>query len=152
LAKADQCVRVPRRPAAHAPRPPSSHLLPTVLLVDDQAAVRDLVERQLQAGGYRVIPAASGRDALAILTQNAATIDLLVTDIMMPGMIGPQLVAVVQLRWPAVRALYLSGGAEDWAVELMRGTGAACLRKPFTAGELRTALASVLPPAERDEE
>jgi two-component system cell cycle sensor histidine kinase/response regulator CckA len=145
LAEAHRCARVRGRAA-------SSHLKPTVLLVDDQAAVRDLVARQLQAGGYRVIPAASGRDALAILTQHAATIDLLLTDIMMPGMIGPQLVAVVQLRWPAVRALYLSGGAEDWAVELMRDTGAECLKKPFTEGELRTALAAVLPAAAMEED
>ncbi len=118
--------------------------MPTVLLVDDQAAIRQLVERQLRAGGYRVIPAASGREALAILTRQADSIDLLLTDVMMPGMIGAQLVAIVQLRWPTVRPMYLTGGVEDWAGELMRETGAECLTKPFTAGQLRSALAAVL--------
>ena len=122
----------------------SPHLMPTVLLVDDQAAIRELVERQLRAGGYRVIPAASGREALAILTRQADSIDLLLTDVMMPGMIGAQLVAIVQLRWPTVRSMYLTGGVEDWAGELMRETGAECLTKPFTAGQLRSALAAVL--------
>lgn len=142
--EADQCARGPGRARIRAARA-ASHLLPTVLLVEDQAIVRDLVERQLQAGGYRVIPAASGRDALAILTQHASTIDLLLTDIMMPGMIGPQLVAIVQLRWPTLRAMYLSGGAENWAEELMRSTGVECLTKPVTAGQLCDALAAVLP-------
>ena len=102
------------------------------------------MERQLRAGGYRVIPAASGREALAILTRQADSIDLLLTDVMMPGMIGAQLVAIVQLRWPTVRSMYLTGGVEDWAGELMRETGAECLTKPFTAGQLRSALAAVL--------
>jgi two-component system cell cycle sensor histidine kinase/response regulator CckA len=132
------------RKAGDRPSAASSHLMPTVLLVDDQAAIRELVERQLRAGGYRVIPAASGREALAILTHQAESIDLLLTDVMMPGMIGAQLVAIVQLRWPTVRAMYLTGGAEDWAGELMRETGAECLAKPFTADELRGALAAVL--------
>lgn len=132
------------RKAGDRPSVASSHLMPTVLLVDDQAAIRALVERQLRAGGYRVIPAASGREALAILTRQADSIDLLLTDVMMPGMIGAQLVAIVQLRWPTVRAMYLTGGVEDWAGELMRETGAECVTKPFTAGQLRSALAAVL--------
>jgi two-component system cell cycle sensor histidine kinase/response regulator CckA len=132
------------RKAGDRPSAASSHLMPTVLLVDDQATVRALVERQLRAGGYRVIPAASGREALGVLTQHAESIDLLLTDVMMPGMIGAQLVAIVQLRWPAVRAMYLTGGVEDRAGELIRETGAECLTKPFTAGQLRTALAAVL--------
>ena len=122
----------------------SSYLLPTVLLVDDHAAVRELLERQLRDGGYRVIPAASGREALTILTQHAETIDLLLTDILMPEMIGAQLVAIVHRRWPTVHTLYLTGGVEDWAGELMRETGAQCLMKPFTAAQLRSALAGML--------
>lgn len=66
-----------------AERRASCRLAPTVLLVEDEAALRRVLARQLQAGGYRVIPAASGREALAILTEQAATIDLLLTDVMM---------------------------------------------------------------------
>ena len=78
-------------------------LSPTVLLVDDETAIRSLLARRLEANGYRVISAASGREALEILTQEVATIDLLLTDVMMPGLIGPQLAAIVQSRWPSVR-------------------------------------------------
>ena len=115
-----------------------------MLLVDEQTLHRRLVERQLQRGGYRVVAAASGRDALAILTERATSIDLLLTDIMMPGMIGPQLVAIVQIRWPAVRALCMTGGAEEWALQLMRDANLQCLEKPFTEIQLRDALATVL--------
>jgi two-component system cell cycle sensor histidine kinase/response regulator CckA len=107
-----------------------------------------MIARQLQTGGYRVIPAASGREALSILTERADTIDLLLTDIMMPGMIGPQLVAIVQIRWPALHALCMTGGAEDWALKLMRKSHIHCLQKPFTDGQLRDALAAVLPHVE----
>ncbi|HET8623851.1 MAG TPA: response regulator [Gemmatimonadales bacterium] len=115
-----------------------------MLLVDDQALHRQLIERQLQRGGYRVIATASGRDALAILTEQATSIDLLLTDIMMPRMIGPQPVAIVQIRWPAVRALCMTGGAEEWALQLMRDAKLQCLEKPFTEVQLRDALAAAL--------
>jgi two-component system, cell cycle sensor histidine kinase and response regulator CckA len=119
-------------------------LSPTVLLVDDEAAIRCPLARRLQAGGYRVISAASGREALEILAQEAVTIDLLLTDVMMPGLIGPQLAAIVQFRWPSVRRLGMTGGATDTALKLMGESHTKCLQKPFTDAELREALKSAL--------
>jgi DNA-binding NtrC family response regulator len=87
-----------------------------------------------------VISAATGREALEILTQEIVTIDFLLTDIMMPGLIGPQLEAIVQSRWPSVRRLGMTGGATDAAPELMGESNTQCLRKPFTNAELREAL------------
>ncbi len=122
----------------------SSPLSPTVLLVDDEAALRCLLARQLQAGGYRVISAASGREALEVLSREAVTIDLLLTDVMMPGLLGPQLTAIVQFRWPSVRRLFMTAGATDTALELMGESPAPCLQKPFTNAELREALRQAL--------
>jgi DNA-binding NtrC family response regulator len=119
-------------------------LSPTVLLVDDETAIRSLLARRLQASGYRVISAASGREALKILTQEVVTIDLLLTDVMMPGLIGPQLAAIVQSRWPSVRRLGMTGGATDTALRLMGESNIQCLRKPFTDAELREALKTAL--------
>jgi two-component system, cell cycle sensor histidine kinase and response regulator CckA len=124
--------------------PGSSRLSPTVLLVDDEAVIRCLLARRLQAEGYRVISAASGREALEILTQETVTIDLLLTDIMMPGLIGPQLAAIVHSRWPSVRRLGMTGGATDAALKLMGESNTQCLRKPFTDAELREALKTAL--------
>jgi len=119
-------------------------LSPTVLLVDDETAIRHLLGRRVEANGYRVILAASGREALEILTQEVATIDLLLTDVMMPGLIGPQLAAIVQSRWPSVRQLAMTGGATDTALRLMGESNMQCLRKPFTDPELREALKTAL--------
>ena len=140
-----ECTEVPSGGAHHrmddraVPR-----LSPTVLLVDDETAIRSLLARRLQASGYRVISAASGREALEILAQEVVTIDLLLTDVMMPGLIGPQLAAIVQSRWPSVRRLAMTGGATDAAMRHMGESNMQCLRKPFTDAELREALKTAL--------
>jgi CheY-like chemotaxis protein len=102
------------------------------------------VAPEVQASGYRVISAASGREALAILAQQAGTVDLLLTDGMMPGLNGPQLVAMVRHWWPALRRLYMTGGADDSVLKLMRDSHTEWLQKPFTEDELREALDAVL--------
>jgi two-component system, cell cycle sensor histidine kinase and response regulator CckA len=116
---------------------------PTVLLVEDEAPLRLALVRQLEARDYRVIPAASGHEALAILKEKGLTIDLLLTDVMMPGLLGPELVAITQLRWPAVGCLYMTGGADDRALKLIRESDTPRLKKPFTNAELREALERV---------
>jgi DNA-binding NtrC family response regulator len=63
---------------------------------------------------------------------------------MMPGLIGPQLAAIVQSRWPSVRRLAMTGGATDTALGLMGESNMQCLRKPFTDVELREALKTAL--------
>jgi two-component system, cell cycle sensor histidine kinase and response regulator CckA len=124
-----------------------SPLSPTVLLVEDEAAICQVLVRQLHAGGYRVIPAASSDEALAILTDRGATVQILLTDVMMPGLIGPQLVAIMHLRWPAVQPVCTTGGAVPWATELMRDSRAPRLQKPFTAAQLQDALQTLVPQA-----
>jgi two-component system cell cycle sensor histidine kinase/response regulator CckA len=130
------CAPLDRR---GAPRP-----APSVLLVEDEAPLRAALVRQLEARDYRVIPAASGHEALAILKEEGLTIDLLLTDVMMPGLLGPELVAITRLRWPAVGCLYMTGGADDRAVKMIRDSQTPWLRKPFTNAELREALEAVL--------
>jgi two-component system, cell cycle sensor histidine kinase and response regulator CckA len=117
---------------------------PTVLLVEDVTALREALVRQLQSGDYRVIPAASGHEALAILRKEGGTIDLLLTDVMMPGLLGPELVAVTRHRWPGVGCLYMTGGADDRAVNMIRDSRIPSLKKPFTSGELREAVETAL--------
>ncbi len=117
---------------------------PTLLLVEDEAALRAALVRQLEARDYLVIPAVSGHEALAILREKGLTIDLLLTDVMMPGLLGPELVAITRLRWPAVACLYMTGGADDRALKLIQASDTPWLKKPFTSAELREALEAVL--------
>ena len=109
----------------------------TVLLVEDEDAVREVVRRVLERQGYHVLEASSGARALALAATWTRRIDLLLTDVIMPEMNGPQLAAqLVRLR-PGLRVLYASGYAAD-ALGPM-GLGApevALIQKPFTPAEL----------------
>lgn len=117
----------------------------TVLLVEDEAGVRVLSKRILEKAGYRVFEAANGDDAEKVFAQHADSIDLLVTDVVMPGCGGPELLARLQHRSPAVRVLYMSGYTEQSAAQkagIDRGTP--FVQKPFTAAELVRQVREVL--------
>jgi two-component system cell cycle sensor histidine kinase/response regulator CckA len=108
-----------------------------VLLVEDDANVRALVEEMLVARGYTVLAAASPLAALAALAGHAGEIHLVVTDVVMPEMNGRELVEKIQVDRPNVRTLYVSGYTND--AILSRGVlpvGMHFLEKPFTASQL----------------
>jgi PAS domain S-box-containing protein len=109
----------------------------TVLVVEDEEAVRTLACRVLRAKGYRVLEAANADLALAILGGATGSIDLLLTDVVMPGMSGPALAQRLLSRHPSLRVLYMSGYAEE-AIERQGSlpAGGDLLEKPFTADQL----------------
>lgn len=115
-----------------------------VLLVEDEAAVRVIVERTLARAGYRVVVVKSAEEALE-LQEDAGRFDLLVTDVMMPGMNGWELGKRLRLRWPRLRVLYISGYTEDADEE--RGAsepGASFLQKPFLPMDLLATIRKLL--------
>jgi CheY-like chemotaxis protein len=117
----------------------------TVLLVEDEAGVRVLSTRILQNAGYRVLEAANGDDAARVFAQHADSIDLLVTDVVMPGCGGPELLTRLQHRSPAVRVLYMSGYTEQSAAHQAGiDAGTPFVQKPFTAAELVRKVREVL--------
>jgi two-component system cell cycle sensor histidine kinase/response regulator CckA len=111
----------------------------TVLLVEDETGVRLLSRRILERGGYRVLEASNGDAAERIFAEHGATIDLVVSDVVMPGCGGPELVARLRIQAPALRVLYMSGYAEQSAARHAGiDRGAPFIEKPFTtAGFLR---------------
>jgi two-component system, cell cycle sensor histidine kinase and response regulator CckA len=109
----------------------------TVLLVEDDAAVRVLAVRVLNDRGYRVLEAANGKEALRKVHEFAEAIHLIVTDVVMPEMSGLELVAQVRLERPSVKVLLVSGYAgEDIAQHGMLDPTIALLPKPFTPTSL----------------
>jgi PAS domain S-box-containing protein len=121
----------------------------TVLVVEDEEAVRTLASRVLRGKGYRVLEAASADLALAILGGSREPIDLLLTDVVMPGMSGPALAQRLVGRHPSLRVLYMSGYAEE-AIERQGSlpAGGDLLEKPFTADQLaRRVRAAIAGPA-----
>jgi DNA-binding response OmpR family regulator len=108
-----------------------------VLVVDDQAALRTIVARTLSTAGYQVLEAESARHALEVAATSLRTIALLVTDVVMPGMSGPQLALRLLADRPALRVLYMSGYAGDETHPPRSNVeGASVLSKPFGPEEL----------------
>jgi PAS domain S-box-containing protein len=109
----------------------------TVLLVEDEDGVRKLARLVLENSGYRVLEATNGPDALRLGSDTLNAVDLLITDVVMPNMTGPQLVREIVSVRPNLRVLYVSGYTDD---ELFRhglsGKEAAFLHKPFTPTHL----------------
>jgi CheY-like chemotaxis protein len=130
------------QPATNAPRIPASHPTGTevILLVDDNLTLMEVTRRQLTSWGYKVIPAASGRSALAIL-EAGEPVDLLFTDVIMPGgMSGPELVESAQRLRPGLKALFATG----YAAEPAEYRGHLLLRKPYDRRNLARAVRTVL--------
>ncbi|MEV6601608.1 ATP-binding protein [Actinoplanes sp. NPDC051346] len=113
----------------------------TLLVVDDESALRDVAGRILSGAGYRVLAADGGAQALELARLHDGTIDLLVSDVVMPGMLGKELAERITDVRPDTRVLYMSGYAQP--VLASKGTldpGVALLEKPFTAADLLTAV------------
>ena len=111
----------------------------TVLVVEDESALREVTCRILRRGGYTVLAADGGDEALRLAAEN--TVDVLLTDVIMPNMLGKDLADAVRARWPGTRVLFMSGYAQP--VLTTHGTLAAdvhLLEKPFTSAELMRAL------------
>jgi PAS domain S-box-containing protein len=108
-----------------------------ILLVEDEGGVRAFAERALQRAGHRVIAFAHPSEALAHVVAAAPPLDALVTDVVMPGMSGPDLAARIVAIRPGLPVLYTSGNVQLDVPGL-------CLAKPFTAAELAGALHDVL--------
>ena len=108
----------------------------TVLLVEDEASVRQLAKRILENAGYRVLEAANGDEGERLFAQHSGSIDLLVTDVIMPGCGGPELLNRLHVQSPALRVLYMSGYTEQSAaIKTGIDRGTPFVQKPFTATE-----------------
>jgi PAS domain S-box-containing protein len=140
--------RVDARPTSERPTP-KERLKPgsreTVLFVEDEVALRDLMHRVLFKGGYTVLAAADGVEALALAETHPGPIDLLVTDVIMPRMSGPDLAARLRARQPGIRVLYLSGyTADQLQAQADLGREATLLAKPFASDGLLRKVREVL--------
>jgi CheY-like chemotaxis protein len=114
---------------------------PEILVVDDEKNIRGLVRTLLERAGYRVVEAANAEDALEILRQRLLAPQLLLTDIVMPGMNGLALAAQAHHLRPGLPVIFMTGFADEYQAELC---GSVCIRKPFKAPELLTAIQDVV--------
>ena len=108
----------------------------TILLAEDDGAVRRFARQILTTHGYTVLDARDGDEALAVARGHSGTIDLLVTDVVMPGLSGRDLAARLSVERPEVRVLYTSGYSEQMIIRSGLNKGLTLLPKPFLPGDL----------------
>ena len=126
------------RAASSAALPPP-YTVRVILVVDDEDDVRRFVRRTLEWAGYQVEDAGDPQDALRVLENTGP--DLLLTDIVMPGLDGLKLAAKAHQSHPRLRAIFMTGFASQFEQEL---TGSVCLSKPFTVTALLSAVEAAI--------
>jgi CheY-like chemotaxis protein len=126
------------RPLDEAPAPatPARRGHETLLLVEDEDGVRDMMQEWLESHGYHVLAAADGLAALELSSRFDGRIDLLLADVVMPAMGGPALATRLRPVRPGLRVMYMSGYADDGLGDRRLGADTPFLQKPFTLGTL----------------
>jgi CheY-like chemotaxis protein len=120
----------------------------TILVVDDEPEIRKLVSAMVTQFGYNVLTADSGDHALTMYRNHNAPIELLITDVVAPGMSGPMLADKLSELQPDLKVLYISGYDNTQVVQkYVIERGHVLLSKPFTMEELRAKMTSLLPVA-----
>lgn len=119
--------------------------LETILVVEDEGGIRALVRKILKRQGYQVLEASHGEEALQVMREHQGHIDLLLTDVMMPGMNGVDLSHKALAEKPHLRVLFVSGYTDESLLEAGQfPAGTAFLQKPFTLGSLLGKVREVL--------
>ena len=117
----------------------------TILLAEDEQDVREVAKEFLESGGYSVIEATNGAEALRLATEHEAAIDLLVTDMVMPGMTGRELARRLLHQHASVGVIYMSGYTEQAATETAEAkANMRLLTKPFSRGSILRAVREAL--------
>jgi len=119
--------------------------MPTILVIEDEDAVRDMLKTTLERNGFRVLAASGGREALDLCESDPAAIDLLLTDIVMPGTSGTDLAGYLAVRYPTMRVIRMSGFTEAMLGESgLRRDDSLFLQKPFSREQLLAAIRTAL--------
>jgi CheY-like chemotaxis protein len=143
-------IYLPRALSEVQPAPPPASPRPTargvetVLLVEDESTLRSLIAEVLSDAGYRVLEARHGAEAVHVAAGHPGSLHLVVTDVIMPGASGREVVAMVQAQRPNTRFLYISGHPRDVFEHGQAAPGPMLLQKPFTAEALLRRVRGVL--------
>jgi DNA-binding NtrC family response regulator len=133
-------------PSAAAAKPPRAARAATILLVEDEHGVRVTTDRILTRAGYRVLAAANAAEASALFDVHASGIDLLLTDVVMPGMHGPELAARLASVRPDLPVVFMSGYSNQMPALQVVSSRAVFVAKPFTASQLVETVEDLLEP------
>jgi PAS domain S-box-containing protein len=142
-------LHFPLAPAGETPEPvdaaaPLARGTETLLLVEDDYAVRTYLSSVLESHGYRVIAAEHAKSALALTRSLGERIDLVISDVVMPGSTGPELVELLGQTRPGLPALFISGDSHGSAAERVAAEAAVLLQKPFSSADLLSKVRQIL--------
>jgi CheY-like chemotaxis protein len=116
-----------------------------ILLAEDEKGVRELAREYLQTSGYTVLMAEDGRSAIELASMHAGPIHLLMTDVVMPGIGGPEVAQRIKALRPEIKVLYMSGYTDQAIMHQgVLQDGAVLLQKPFTLATLASKLREML--------
>jgi Response regulator containing CheY-like receiver, AAA-type ATPase, and DNA-binding domains len=138
------CTERRRRRPDHRPDRDVSAGAETILLVEDEASVRNVTKLMLESSGYNVLPVAHPDEAIRICGIREQPIDLLVTDVVMPGMSGRVLAERMTALRPQLNVFFVSGYTDDAMVRHGISQRSAFLAKPFSADELALKVREIL--------
>jgi len=142
LPRAEETIEVVETPKA---LPESLQGSETIMVVEDDDAVRNMTREFLRVNGYFVVEARSAADAIQLMERHKRPIDLVLTDVVMPGMKGPELVERLANLRPGTKVLYMSAYTEDAVINFgMLGQGTAFIEKPFSPDELASKVRKIL--------
>jgi two-component system, cell cycle sensor histidine kinase and response regulator CckA len=142
LPRVDQSAENPGTPQGFAEAPRGTE---TVLLAEDEQDVREVAREFLESGGYKVLEAGTGADAVKLAAEHEGNINLLVTDMVMPGMTGQELAGRLQQLRPGLSVIYMSGYSEHAVAEAAQADASVrLLTKPFSRGAILRAVREVL--------
>jgi CheY-like chemotaxis protein len=116
-----------------------------VLVVEDEAAMREVTHRILTRNGYQVITAVNGRDAVQVAAGYSGDIDVLLTDVVMPQMLGKEAAERIRALYPAIKVLFMSGYTQGILdTQGVVETGVNLIEKPFTEASLLAKLSEIM--------
>ena len=122
----------------------------TLLIVENEQAIRNLLQIALRRNGYTVLAAGSGSEALELVRNHAGTIHLVITDVVMPDIDGPELVRQLSAVRPETRTLFMSGYMDDTLGERgILSTNANFIQKPFSPSTIAQRVREILDGVER---
>jgi CheY-like chemotaxis protein len=118
----------------------------TILVLDDEGAILSAVRRILERQGYAVLTAATAHEALDVVGAHGGHVDLVICDLVLPGLGGREAANTLRGRWPNVKVLFMSGySSHDSGRRDLQKAGEPFIGKPFEAGELVEAVRNLLP-------
>ena len=128
-----------------SPQPPTISGTETLLIVENEAAIRNLLQMALRKNGYTVLAAESGREALDLVSTHSGPIHLLITDVMMPDIDGPELVRRLSTIRPETQTLFMSGYMDDALGEQgVLPSSVNFIQKPFSPSTIAQKVRDVL--------